>query len=240
MKLTEIKKQATKFQLSFANKTTVTADIVIIAIPFTVLRGVVINAPLPALLRRFINEAQLGSNEKVIGRFSKRFWRQLKGFTNAAWGDLGFSEVWDATQRQSSRIDGALNFFLGGNQARQLGNIKDVTPLGKQFVARLNKFIPGATAAATGQFIKTGWTKNAFSKGAYANYKPGQLTRFGSLLWIESDILAERQQVSTGNLIFVGEHLSDAYYGFMNGGAQTGRLAANLVLEKMALKMQNF
>ncbi|WP_411727046.1 FAD-dependent oxidoreductase [Methyloglobulus sp.] len=233
MKLTEIKKRAAKFRLTFANQSTVDADIVIVAIPFPVLSGVLINAPLPNLLRRFINEAKLGSNEKVIGSFTSRFWRQVQGFTSAAWTDLGFSEVWDATQRQPSRPDGALNFFLGGNQARQLGNISDATNLGSQFVSGLNDFIPGAADAATGQFIKTGWTKNPLTTGGYANYKPGQLTRFGSLFWIESDIQDERQQVNAGHLIFAGEHLSDAYYGFMNGGAQTGRLAANLVLEKI-------
>jgi monoamine oxidase len=234
MKLTEIKKQDSKFRLTFANKSTVDADIVIVAIPFPVLSGVAINAPLPKLLRRFINEAKLGSNEKVLGGFRSRFWRQAGGFSTGAWGDLGFSEAWDATQRQPSRTDGALNFFLGGNQARELGNINNVTELGKQFVSRVNKFIPGASDAATGQFIKTGWTKSPSTTGAYANYKPGQLTKFGSLFWVESDIPDERQQVNAGHLIFAGEHLSDAYYGFMNGGAQTGRLAASLVLEKVA------
>ena len=234
MRLTEIKKQASKFRLTFANKSTVDADMVIVAIPFPVLSGVVINAPLPKLLRCFINEAKLGSNEKVLGSFRSRFWRQADGFTIGAWSDLGFSEAWDATQRQPSRTDGALNFFLGGNQARELGNIANVTSLGNQFVSRLNNFIPGALDAATGQFIKTAWTKSPLTTGGYANYKPGQLTRFGSLFWIESDIPEERQQVTAGHLIFAGEHLSDAYYGFMNGGAQTGRLAANLVLEKIA------
>jgi monoamine oxidase len=32
------------------------------------------------------------------------------------------------------------------------------------------------------------------------------------------------------NLIFAGEHFSDEYYGYMNGGAQTGRLAAAVAL----------
>ena len=33
-----------------------------------------------------------------------------------------------------------------------------------------------------------------------------------------------------GRLIFAGEHVSDAWVGFMNGGAQTGRLAARAVI----------
>jgi monoamine oxidase len=234
MRLTEINQQAGKFNLTFDKVASVVADIVIIAIPFPVLSGITINAPLPNLLRRFINEAKLGSNEKLLGRFSKRFWRQNRGFSNGAWSDFGFSEVWDETSRQSSHPDSALNFFLGGAQTRELGNINDVKKLGQQFVSKLNQFIPGAAKAATGQFINSAWTKNPLTTGGYANYMPGQLTRFGSLFWVESEIADKRQQINADNLIFAGEHLSDAFYGFMNGGAQTGRLAANLVLEKIA------
>jgi len=236
MALTDITKYATKYRLTFANQTIVDADIVIVAIPFPVLSHISINVPLPNLLHRFIHEAKLGSNEKVIAHFKKRFWRHKQGFTNAAWSDLGFSEVWDATQRQSLRSDGALNFFLGGNQARQLAKINNVKNLGHQFVSKLNGFIPDALAATTGQVINSGWTKNSLTTGGYASYKPGQLTQFGSLFWIESAIATERQQVNVGNLIFAGEHLSDAHYGFMNGGAETGRLAAKLVLQKIAAK----
>ena len=100
-------------------------------------------------------------------------------------------------------------------------------------MAKLNRHIPGAEAALTGRFVSSRWTKSRFTTGGYANYKPGQLTRFGDYFWIESDLPYERQQVNIGNLIFAGEHLSDAFYGFMNGGAETGRLAANLVTEKM-------
>jgi monoamine oxidase len=31
------------------------------------------------------------------------------------------------------------------------------------------------------------------------------------------------------NLVFAGEHLSDEFYGYMNGRAQTGRLAAEVI-----------
>lgn len=232
--LKEIRKHTKKFQLTFTDKSVVFADVVIVAIPFPVLSRVDIHAPLPKLLRRFINDAKLGSNEKVIIGFNTRFWRQANGFTNAAWGDLGFSEVWDETQRQPGRQDGALNFFLGGTQARHLGNKNDAIRKGKQFIAELEHFIPGAENEANGQFINSAWTLSPLTTGGYANFKPGQLTWFGSLFWIESDIPDERQQVNAGNLIFAGEHLSDAFYGFMNGAAQTGRLAANLVLAKIA------
>ena len=36
-----------------------------------------------------------------------------------------------------------------------------------------------------------------------------------------------------GNLVFAGEHTSDEWYGFMQGGAQTGRLAAESILRSL-------
>ena len=44
-----------------------------------------------------------------------------------------------------------------------------------------------------------------------------------------------RQEVRAGALVFAGEHLSDDYCGYMNGAAQTGRLAADSVLRSVAV-----
>lgn len=234
MKLTEIKRTNGKYRLKFDDQPTVHADIVIVALPFPVLRQIEIDASLPSDLEDFIDQAKLGANEKVIGSFNSRFWRQANGFTGAAWGVAGVSEIWDETQRQTERTDGALNFFLGGNEARQIAPQTNVNTLGQQFVNVLNRHIPGATAAAKGVYLKSGWTRSSYTLGGYANFKPGQLTTFSSYFWVESADPNEQQQVAAGNLIFVGEHLSDEYYGFMNGAAQTGRLAAELALSIIA------
>ena len=73
-----------------------------------------------------------------------------------------------------------------------------------------------------------------FANGAYSSYQPGQLTEFADFFYIESDDLQECQDVAVGNLIFAGEHLSDEFYGYMNGAAQTGRLAAEVVALRLA------
>jgi monoamine oxidase len=95
-------------------------------------------------------------------------------------------------------------------------------------------FIPDITNAATGNMLKTRWSQNRFSKGAYTNFQPGQFTRYGDLTWVESDNPEEGQEVGFGNLIFAAEQVSDTYYGFMNGGAQTGRLAAETDMRSMS------
>jgi len=227
--LHDIRKHQSGFQLSFADRSTVEADIVIIAIPFTVLRTVFIDAPMPVRLRQFIQEAVLGANEKLVAGFSHRFWRTKKGFSLAASSDFGFSEVWDESLRQPELKAGALNFFLGGREVIESQKAR-VGDLIKGFIAQMDKHLPGAMAARTGTFVHSRWLQNYLSFGAYTSFKPGQLTRFAGYFWIESGDPSERQTVTAGNLIFAGEHLSDEFFGFMNGGAQTGRLAAQEVL----------
>ncbi len=233
-RLTTISQADASYTLSFADGSVINADYVIIAIPFPALNTVTLNVKLPTRLKQFIEQGKLGSNEKVIAGFSNRFWRQDSGFTLAAWGVKGVSEIWDETQRQPERNDAALNFFLGGKQARELANVANIDALAQQFTERLDAFIPGAKTAFTGHVVKSSWTQSPYTQGGYANFKPGQLTRFSDYFWIDSNNPDEQQQVNVGNLIFAGEHLSDAFYGFMNGAAETGRLAANLVITQMA------
>ena len=76
----------------------------------------------------------------------------------------------------------------------------------------------------------TGWIDDPFTRGSYTNFKPGQFTRFGGLLWLEENGAAT-QIARSGPIFFAGEHVSDAWPGFMNGGAQTGRLAAQAIID---------
>ncbi len=231
--LTRLEALGTGFRLHFASGQTVDVDFVILTLPFPVLRDVQLDVRLPQRLRRFIAEVGLGHNEKILAGFSERAWRQEQGFVREAWTDLGFDEAWDETQRQPQRSDGALVFFFGGDNADaiQSGTVRSQ---GQQLINRLDRFVPGLKEAATDTFVRTNWAQQRFTRGAYSNFKPGQLTKFGDFLWIESDDPTERQEVHTENLVFAGEHLSDAHFGFMNGAAETGRLAAELVMRTLS------
>jgi monoamine oxidase len=230
--LTRIQARRSSFRLTFADNSTVNADYVIIAIPFKVLRRVDIRVNLPATLRKFINEVDLGRSEKITAGFNQKVWRRNTGFVTELWTDLGFAEAWDDTQRQTDRNDGALTFFFGGNEinAIQPGN---ASTQGRRTIRQFNTVIPGASAAANNKFSRTAWSTDLFSRGGYTNFKPGQYLEFSEFLYIESDDSAERQDVHVGNLVFAGEHLSDEFYGYMNGAAQTGRLAAEVVLKRI-------
>jgi monoamine oxidase len=59
-------------------------------------------------------------------------------------------------------------------------------------------------------------------KGGYSSFKKGQ--------W---STLAGWEAVPVGNIYFAGEHVSRDFQGYMNGGAQTGRVAAGKIAEKI-------
>lgn len=208
------------------DRVVVDADYVILAVPFTALRRVELQVALPNTLRQFIREVDLGRNEKLFAGFRDRPWRQDNGFIIDAWTDLGFAQLWEDTQRQTERQNGVLTFFMGSRETRP---VLPTQVQGRQFLAQLDGQLPGIAAAQTGRFFRTNWANDPDIGGGYTSFKPGQYLKFSEFLYIESEDPAEQVDVRVGNLVFAGEHLSDEFYGFMNGAAQTGRLAAKVV-----------
>ncbi|MBE9141403.1 FAD-dependent oxidoreductase [Nodosilinea sp. LEGE 07088] len=234
-RLTRLESQNSGFRLTFNGAETVDADYVILAIPFTVLRQVDLQVELPEGLTRFIHEVDLGVNEKLFAGFNQKVWRQDNGFVNEIWTDQGFSQAWESTQRQRESQAGALTFYLGGKDAiaAQTGT---AAAQGQAFIQHLSGAIADLSTAANGHFLRTAWTQDPFTQGAYSSFKPGQLTEFADFFYIESDTPGDRQDVYFENLVFAGEHLSDEFYGYMNGAAQTGRLAAEVIFRNISAK----
>lgn len=231
MRLTKLRRQGQRFTLTFGSAE-VEADYVILAIPFTVLRNIDVNANLPGKLKKFIDQVDLGFNEKLFAGFKNRIWQQNNGFVQEVWTDLSFAQAWDGTQRQPDLDESALTFYGGGDQVKDILKNRNRAQ-GRKLLGEFSQVIPGARSASNQRFLRTAWTENPFSKGAYTSFRPGQLTEFASFFYIESDDPAERQDVRVGNLIFAGEQVSDAFYGFMNGGAETGRLAAATIIREV-------
>jgi monoamine oxidase len=227
-------RRSSTYALTFANGETVTVDFVIIAIPVSMLRTVQWVVNLPSQFRSYMDKVNLGRNEKTFVGFNPRVWRTDPGvFVNGLWTDesslaglagRGYSVAWDGTQHQVDRPDGAVTFYFGGADLDQRTPPADL-------VTSFDRIIPGAAAASTGFSRATNWASEPFTRGAYVNFKPGQLTGFGQYFWIEG-----WQSVAFRRLLFAGEHFSDLWYGFMNGAAETGRLAA-LMADRMIKAM---
>jgi monoamine oxidase len=182
------------------------------------------------LWRSLIDEVRLGRNEKVIVGYDDQAWRRTIGFGGAVWAARDFSAIWDAVSTSPQPGSGALCYFLGGDQVAAAADVP-TADLAARFTAAARRVLPGLPGP-NGRVRRTRWCDDPLTGGAYVNFSPGQLTRYGALLAVEEE--GEVRPAAAGPLLLAGEWLSDAWPGYMNGALQTGRLAAEAALAPAA------
>lgn len=219
-RLLRIKEKAGGYELLFdaGGKTLVVgADMVVCTIPFSILRTVDVQVALPEWKQNAIQNLGYGTNSKLFLGFGKRVWRNY-GHSGYVFTNGEIQTGWDNSQLQAGTA-GGFTVYQGGKKGLQLGNGTPQTQAPK-FVAQLDALWPGCAQAYTGVAERMHWPGHPFTKGSYACYKVGQYTAIRG---------AEGKPV--GNLFFAGEHCSADFQGFMNGAAETGRLAAKQVIK---------
>ncbi|MBA3348035.1 MAG: FAD-dependent oxidoreductase [Actinobacteria bacterium] len=193
---------------------TVTADKVVLALPFSILRSSVDISKAGFEPRKLtaIREQGMGTNSKLHVQFTSRFW-QAQGANGDTFSDTGYQNTWDVSRGQAGN-SGILVDYTGGTIGASFGS---GTPAAraKQFLAQVEPVLPGATKAWNGRATIDYWTGNRWSKGSYAYWKVGQYQRFAG-------IEGRRQ----GNCLFAGEHTSVDFQGYLNGAVETGERAA--------------
>lgn len=225
-------------RLGFLDGTSAEAETVIVAVPAPLLRQIDWRVPLPAIWRAFIAEMELGRNEKVQAGTNGTPWRAPMGVGGELWqttADAGWALGWDGSVHRADGVTPVWTWFLGGDEVRR-AEAEAPSVLAARFAGGAAPAIPGLEQASTGPFARTNWHAQALTLGAYVNFRPGQITRFARLLCVESDNPAERHVPGAGRIRFAGEHLSEAYPGYMNGGAQTGRVAAEAISGRRSLR----
>lgn len=205
-----------RYEIGFQNGEKVMADIVIVTIPFTKLREVVLDIPLQERKQRAIAELGYGNSAKLILGFDKRIWNDA-GYAGSTISDLPFVSGWDSSVGQAG-VTGSLTHFSGGSEASLLASSSSENAV-STMLRHLETLYPGISAAYASQYFLFPWEKNVFSRAGYSSFKVGQWSAFAG-------VEGERE----GNVFFAGEHTSLEFQGFMNGAIQTGRLAAESIL----------
>ncbi len=199
----------------------VTADLVVLTVPFSVLRASVdlSRSGFPALKRTAIAELGMSANAKVHLQFTGRHWHRLGGNGNT-YADTGHQATWDVTRAQPGR-SGILVNYTGGDVARaQAGATADA--LARRFLGQVEPVLPGLGATWTGRASADVWSEHPWTRGAYAYWKVGQYTRFAGV---------EREP--SGTCHFAGEHTSVDFQGYLNGAVETGERAAGELLARL-------
>ncbi|MCS7208505.1 MAG: FAD-dependent oxidoreductase, partial [Fimbriimonadales bacterium] len=222
-RLVAIQQSAHGYRLTFerpnSSPVEVQADFVLLTLPFTLLREVEMCVPLPPVKRRAISELGYGTNAKLVLGFQSRFWR-TQGLNGDFFTDEPFQSGWDSSRLQSGTA-GTLTLFLGGTPGVRVGA---GTPQSQAaaFLPGVERIFPGATAQYTGNAVRFHWPTHPHTRASYACWKVGQYTSIAG---------AEFKPV--GRLFFAGEHTSIHYQGYMNGAAETGRRAAQLIFKQV-------
>lgn len=196
------------------------ADVVVLAIPFSVLRDVKIDVELPALKKKAIAELGYGANAKVLVGFKSRPWQKL-GYSGATYSDEMFQLAWENSFKQLPP-EGGLTLYSGGKLALAAGE-GSAEEAAARLMRGIERAYPGATAERNGKVSRFHWPTFAWTRGSYSCYKPGQWTT-----------IAGAEGLPVGNLFFAGEHCSYDFQGYMNGAAQSGADTAKAVMAKLS------
>jgi monoamine oxidase len=228
-----------KVTLTFSTASGVRSDVfdyVILALPFSVLRGLDYSqAGFDPLKQQAIRQLGYGTNSKLVLQFDDRYWNGRGAWPGIGDGfiqtDLAFQSAWDSSRAEPGR-DGLLTDYTGGTEGASYRPSSPYTTsrgsaitasYAQQFLDQLNVVWPGVSGHYTGLATLSYPTGDPNLLGSYSTYKVGQYTSFG-----------DYERVPQGRIYFAGEHTSYNFQGFMEGGAQSGARAAGEVLAALA------
>jgi monoamine oxidase len=202
---------------------TVIADQVILTTPFPVLRTLDYSkAGFDDLKKTAITQLGAGRNAKLQLQFTSRYWS-----TSGPWGasngdsysDLGYQNTWDVTRAQPGATGIMVN-YSGGNVAGAFApsvpysnadTNKQVTTYAKAFLKELEVVFPGISARWNGKATLSTPFRDSNLFCSYSYWRVGQYTSFSGY-----------EGVAQGPIHFAGEHCSQDFQGYMEGGASEG------------------
>jgi monoamine oxidase len=206
---------------------TVTADQVILCMSFAVLRTLDYSgAGFDQLKQTAITQLGAGRNAKLQLQFGERLWN-AQGSNGNVYTDIGIQNAWDVTRAQAGAT-GILVDYSGGNVAggftpsqpySNAATNPQVTAYAKSFLSTLEAVFPGVTRQWNGKATLSTPFRDPLLNCSYSYWRVGQYTSFSGY-----------EGVPQGNIHFAGEHCSQDFQGYMEGGASEGIRAANEIL----------
>jgi monoamine oxidase len=228
-RLVELRRTASgRYRLTFdrgGGGCEVTADLVVLAIPFAVLAEVdTSHAEFDDLKRRAIAEQGRGHNAKLHLQLERRGWLGSGPWpgisSGSSYADTGYQASWESTRGQAG-TPGILVLYSGGSVADAA---RGTTPFAtardegvradaRRGLQQLAPVFPGLDW--NGKATQSLPQLSPLFRSSYSFYRVGQYTAFGGY-----------EAVPQGGVLFCGEHTSTDFQGFMEGGAAEGARAA--------------
>ena len=203
----------------------VTSDFVVLALPFAVLAGIdTADAGFDALKQTAIQQLGRGHNGKLQLQFAQRGWLGAGPWPGKANGssyaDTGYQASWEVSRAQAG-TPGVLVLYSGGGVTDAMRTTSPfataadpkVVQDAQRGLPQIDKMYPGL--AWNGRATQSLPHRSPFFNASYSYWKVGQYTQFGGY-----------EGAPQGGVFFCGEHTSQDFQGFMEGGASTGKQTA--------------
>ncbi len=190
--------------------TQIVADYLVLAVPATTLRHIVLRPPLPTRQRKAVQDLRYGRATKTLLQFTPRFWQQ-QGRPRAYGTNLPIGAVWDGNEEQRGRA-GILTLLAGGSASRETRTL-----MAKRGVEALVEALEwlGATQNSVLASRTICWEDDPLAQGGYAYFDPAYDPELRA--WLARP---------HGRIVFAGEHTSLRWQGYMNGAVESGLRAA--------------
>jgi monoamine oxidase len=190
------------------------AERIVCAIPYSVLRHLEVAPGFSPAKQRAVRELSMVSGARVCAQFDRRFWQE-RGDAGDADTDLTTGTVRDETKLQLGTA-GVLGAFLTGDPSRRITALPPEERL-RSFVENAEKVHPGAKEHFVAGTTKC-WDEDPFARGAFAWFKPGQMTELGPAM-----------TKTEGRVHFAGDHTSSRP-GWMHGALASAKRVVREVL----------
>ena len=199
-----------------ANGRRLSARHVVAAVPPSVLRRIAIEPKLPPLQADAVATLPSQPLTQVYLAPRGRFWEQ-DGYAASLFTDTRAGMLAAARNRDDPTEVTSLTAWITGDNAAALDRLPPAEA-GRAVIAAIETLRP----AAKGQLEVVGlhsWGADAHAGGAWAYFRPGEVTRFAPVLG-----------TAHGRLHFCGEHLATTSRG-MEGAMESAEEAAAAILE---------
>ncbi len=182
-----------------------TADRIVCAIPFTVLRRLGVSPPFGREKRVAVDQLRYTSVARVYVQTRTRFWT-ADGYSGNASTDLPVMGVYERTINQPG-TRGILESYMAGANARRATAMREADRL-TMTLAGMAKVYPRILEQYEGGASKC-WDEDEWARGAYAWFEPGQMMT-----------LMPHIARPEGRIHFAGEHAS-TWPGWMEGALES-------------------